>query len=413
MHLYLADWKFDGEAWVSPFPGTLSALDVSYGSTRLGIFATRDPQTGLLLGEKPDAIINRADFESAFALGERLVAGELGAAIWEIFSFQSDPLRVERPRPIMPTSRGDLNLWIGGQKWGTKRFSLAEPEWPSVQKNIQLDYRRIRQAVLDGKLPDDHHRRILSKLMRKYRTEDHTLFIPPDLPNEEPIAPRTTVSDDFNRANENLEDSANWSLLQKSNGLDSSYVVNSNVCRPDDNTNANDFAQHQTALSTDDHFAEIDIASLTAPSGTRSYGGPMVRCHGDGSSKAQGYSYQATIDNVSAIKGRLIMLPAGGQTTLIDEAETISLNDTIECEADGSDITGKINGATTAGPTTDTTYSGQLQLGLDCRIDQGVAGDIELDNFSGGDLAAGGATSPWYYYAQQAMTWLMIGIFNV
>ena len=390
MHLYLADWIPDPEedGWISPYAGTLSGLDLSYGTAHLGIFATQDLQaTGVLLGEHPDSIINRRDFETAFALGERLIAGTLGPAIWEILTFQADPLRVERPRCIMPTSRGEMNLWIGGQKFHTKRFSLTIPEWNPVQKNIQLDYRRIRQAVLAGKLPTDQHRRVLSKWMRKYGTDDHTVFIPSDLPDEAPLEPRTTVSDDFNRANENLEDSADWVLLNGTTGT-ASLVVFSNLCREDTTTPAQSYGQHQTALSSDDHFAEVDLITLTAPSSGRTIGGACVRIADDGAGKVDCYLYSATMDNGSAKKGRMQRKDSSANTTLVDEAETITPTVAISCEADGSDITGKIGGTITAGPTTDTTYTGQLNVGLVSRVANASVGAVELDNFSGGDLAA-------------------------
>ena len=316
--------------------------------------------------------------------------------LWNTLTIHADPTRTTHPASLMPTSRNVLNLHLGGHSLvRSKPFNPSMPEAAPVIERKQEQYRQYRQLALDGKLNADpeFHRRILDSWGEKYKLKNpEDIFIPSDLPKETRLPHQTSVSDDFNRSNENLEASANWSLLDP--GVDTaSLVVNSNRCREDTLTAASSWGQHQTALSSDDHYGEIDIEVLTAPSATRNFGAGATRVSDNGSGDVNCYTYEATIDSGSTINGRISKFTGAGDpafTTLVDEAETISLSDTIRCEADGSDVTGKINGSTTAGPTTDTDLSGDLNVGLGSRVASGSVGDIELDNFAGADLAVAG-----------------------
>ena len=365
--------------------------------TGYGLFKAQ-PETitdAISLGDDLDGKIDRAMVVQEFGLGEALVSKSVRGVIWELTTMHADPTGVDRVAPVMPTSRRKLEIHLDGLIYSSDFDIRNSTEASVVKKRLQEDYRRIREIARDPKtsVPSDHHRKVLGHWKKKFRTDDHEQFIPTGLPNESPLKPATTVSDDFNRSNENLEASANWSLLNGGAGTES-LVVFSNQCR-EDTTSAtgHSHAQYQTALSSDDHTAEITIEALVAPGSARSWGGASARCSSN-SGSANAYNYQATIDSSSVVRGRLLKFTGTGPSTtvLIDETETVNTSDIVLTKADGSNISGSIAGVVTGGPTTDTSLTGDLNVGLASRIASGSVGDIELDNFSGSDLAV--ATNP-------------------
>ena len=401
MRYWLGPWvktTDDGMVGFTPPKGAIGLIDLRNAFGGYGFFTT------------PDEIILSSDY-TAFGKGhlselsgDKTMWGSMlnistleGTTVldwlWNTLTIHADPKGETHPAPLMPTSKNILNLHLGGHSLvRSKPFNISMPEAAPVIERKQTQYRQYRQLARDGKLNSDpdFHRRILDMWGEKYKLDNpEDIFIPSDLPREARLLHRTSVSDDFNRSNENLEVSANWSLLGSGSGTPS-LVVNSNRCREDSISPSASYGQHQTALSSDDHFAEIDIEVLTAPSSTRSYGASNTRMSDNGSAELNSYTYEATITSASATLGRLKKFTGAGPTAtvLADESETINLGDTIRVESDGSDITGKINGVITAGPVTDTSLSGELNTGLGSRIQQGSVGDIELDNFAGADLAA-------------------------
>jgi hypothetical protein len=79
---------------------------------------------------------------------------------------------------------------------------------------------------------------------------------------------------------------------------------------------------------------------------------------------------------------------AGSNTVIKSGSTTINANDVIRIEANGSTITLKVNGATIDSGT-DGTLSGGA-AGVFLFVDSGAATDALLDDWEGGDLAAGG-----------------------
>lgn len=85
---------------------------------------------------------------------------------------------------------------------------------------------------------------------------------------------------------------------------------------------------------------------------------------------------------------------AGSFTSLVSDTGTIAIvaNDVIRTEVSGSDVTGKLNGATTLGPATDTNIIGHVRAGVtqSYRNSQNFS---RSDSFEAGDLAAPSAIS--------------------
>lgn len=407
MEYYLAPWEwYDGPDDVphfrSPFKNTRGLIDLRSLSDQevpthdagFGLFVATEKQTvpgSIYLGDNLAALVDKRQLKSVMGLGENIVASELGPVIWELVTVLADPVGTVRVRPLTPTHTGIMELHLAEDVVVRKRILETDPEWPNIRLRIQDNYKKIKAGVDAKHYPAGQHLRALSVWQKKYRIEDYTKFIPPGFADEGTALPATNVADLFARANENLEDSANWSLIGQAAG-ETSLAVVSEQCRPDSIAHNNSTGQHQTALSTDDHFSQVTVESLTAPGSTRNSCGAACRVSINAGSAINSYQYEATIDSGSTVRGRLSKFTGAGATAgftaLRDEVETINLTDTIRCEADGSNITGKINGTITAAPFSDGSHSGDLNVGLDGRIEQGAVGDIDMDNFAGGDLVA-------------------------
>lgn len=96
-----------------------------------------------------------------------------------------------------------------------------------------------------------------------------------------------------------------------------------------------------------------------------------------------------------AVTGSFTQLGSDSTATLV---ATNSYS--IQLKMDGTDIEGLVGGVSKVGPITDSAITSKGKSGM--RGSGGfLATGYHLDNFSADDIAAGGTTSPWYYYAQQ------------
>src|SRR5690606_11362738 len=114
----------------------------------------------------------------------------------------------------------NLDLHFGGHSLVKReRFRFGvHPHTAKIEALLQRDFRRLFDATERSGLRDRaHHRRVLDYWIDKYRLdkqdrESWGRLIPSDLRQhvEGPIKHETTVSDDFNRANQQLGASENW-----------------------------------------------------------------------------------------------------------------------------------------------------------------------------------------------------------
>lgn len=394
--IYLSRWVWNDQELLWDAPGApVARLDlrsnVQAGQAVVqggyGLFIYDQPQTGLdyyLAQDLTDDITAKIpDVETMLGLPVGAITSNLlGDVIFELLVMHGDAKGQARWKTLLPAD-GVLAAHLEGV--GTIRseaFKLGEhPASGKVLAVLQEDYRVIRDLSLSGKLAINHHRKYLGWLKGKFKTKNYLQFIPLDLPDEAPLAPATTVSDDFNRANENLEASANWSLLDIDGlGTFGSYDVFSNQCRIDSSATTSNPVQHQTALSGTDQDASIDVITLNAPSLGRNSISAMVRLS-QGVSGINGYGYDASRSTTTTY-GRLVKKVNGVATVLQDNVETHTLPDTFMTRAVGSNISGLINGVVKAGPIVDTSISSGFYCGLEGRLVSGsVPGDVTFDKY--------------------------------
>lgn len=214
MNYYLGPYEWVDNTWTPPV-GTTGSIDLR-NLTDMGtpvvpngaaFFATPNTLgTGYdLLGQGDLRDINATNaMKSAWdsLLGYRPKGIKLVDLLYDHLTAGSDPTGVDRARPLMPV-RNKLTIHLHGPspvKSTEFRFGNS-PNRDKVISVLQEDYREIRRLVQDGKLPVDHHRRVLDFWGKQYGIKNPQLiFIPNNLPIETPLPHSTTLSEDFDGA---------------------------------------------------------------------------------------------------------------------------------------------------------------------------------------------------------------------
>jgi hypothetical protein len=327
--------------------------------------------------------------------------------LWHLYTIAADPDGIAAVRPLTPTRAGNLEIVMTGHSVvRRKRFTFDIPEAQNVIANIQRDYRDIYNRTDRS---ENLHRKFLGWLGEKYKIDKpQDFFIPSDLPMVVPARPETTLTDAFTYSDGSLPtvSSSAWS---QSNSADLDVV--SNECEESATPpTSHSSGKYDTDLSGTDHYAQIDVVSLVAPSAERSWAGAFSRISYDGSNRTQGYSGEITIDSSSTIKYRGEEWAAGSPTTKFDLSGSWTTGDTFKMESDGSTHTMYKNGsAISSGSFTDTTYTSETRCGMGVRTYQGSAGDVTIDNWEAADLAAGGLSIPVAMNSYRQRNQLSIG----
>jgi len=210
----------------------------------------------------------------------------------------------------------------------------------------------------------------------------------------------TSVSDDFNRADEALGDSANWDVVYES---DEAFVVDDGPTDGEVQLETNVSAPNQyllarwagTAMATDDYDVTADIQSTTALIGVAIAG--RIPESGTGSANADGYygglfgSDAYYIIELANAGGTENILASGGSPGTTEHEIRFNLDgSTLEIFVDGS--------GSAELSTTDATYAaGGVGLWWGSFGNDATGVSANLDNWSAADLVspAGLVLPPW------------------
>ena len=262
----------------------------------------------------------------------------------------------------MPDRDGYLTVHLGDF---VKRHSVGptDPEWPNILAGYQNLYQETRERVLAGDGKPDLHRMLLTHWMSRHRTNDYRQFVPDGLPDESPVQPQTTITDDFNRSNANpMSDSAEgWSWADQNGG----HKIVSNTARGEAGQSR---ARAESDLSSVDHQA---FATKTAASGY--VGGVTIRC-----SSSADTCYRMI--RVTSSNNRISKVITGTVTNLQDYTNSTSPPLQIGGRANGNQISYLIDGAV-IGTITDTAIASGTRTGI-----AGNAAPSIMDNFSAYDI---------------------------
>lgn len=183
-----------------------------------------------------------------------------------------------------------------------------------------------------------------------------------------------TFTDDFNRANSgaNTGLGANWQTYAEGTESTTGFEVLSNRCHIVAGFTTRT-ARYIGGTLTANQFCQ---AALAAPSVD---GGEFVCVR-----KPDGNNYYG-FGRLNDSTIRLIKMVAGVQSTLDTQTVTVATNDVLRLEANGTSLTGKINGVTVIGPITDGDLT---TAGVGLRS----SNTSDWDDWSGGDLGSSTTT---------------------
>ena len=443
---YIGPWRWVddpemGEYWDAP-PGTVGRIDLRPFAACAQAGGTHPQNYGLFVTEKPllDAkyTLLATDLDAALkpdiltAVQAKLKTAALKAKtvrelLVELLTTHADPDQIDRVACVVPKQNGMMEIWLCNERIWQRPFSgETDSAWPNIQKVVQKVYRETRawalaeaaiirsftmeppeepypappgamyealrqRMIADAKgeaeafnalveaaaqQAESLHRKRLTDWQGKLGIRDSTKFIPDDLPQDELPAPKeTSYTDDFNRSNEELGDSANWTEVA------GDWEVISNEVGI--GASGHYQARFEQDLSSDDHYAQIDITTWGGSSGTGAHIDPVARF---AAALWTGYS---AITRRSDNEINVYKIVSGSYTTLTATGITFSLPDTIKIEADGSSIKSYFNGVEKSDDT-DATITGNTRTGL---WGNGH-GDVSLgDNFEAADLGGGTTTT--------------------
>lgn len=317
--------------------------------------------------------VDRDAFQSL--MGYRPQGDTLMAGLVDILTEGSDPSGEDGPKPLMPTTRGYLDIHLPGHSlvyqeaftWGHSRRTNK------IKSLLQKDFERTFNLAMEGKLKDrEHHLRCLDYLCEKYHLSDWREVVPAKLVKEIPGRKRheTIIVDDFTLADGTvIGNQLTWTEV---NG---NWTTVSNAARGGTSNNrASARAEHD--LSSADHYAQLAFISSTGVNARIAYN--CVRF--DPSAEIY-YRSTAREDGGNANIAKMI---SGTATTIATlSSVTISLPDTLRTEINGSTIEQFFNGVSN-GAGTDTAITGNLRCGIGTNT--GGSSTVTVDDFEAGDL---------------------------
>lgn len=307
----------------------------------------------------------------------------------QTFEECGDPDWGVRFKPPTCTHDGYLEFHLGGHSLiSRRRFTgTDDPAWARIQALLQRGYRRVREHALEhGRNPHERetHLRLLSTWMRKYRVDDHRLFIPSGLPDEGTRRPETSISDAFTDSDGTLlenhtpTDGGGWTWSVVNGGCE----INSN--RAEQQTNdAWNIDRADQDLSSADHYTQADLMALLQS--TKCYVGIMARKDATATKTFYQVRYSGWSHSDGLNRYELRKVVSGSETTFDHWSSDLTAGDTLYLECDGSTITMLINGEQRA-QTTDTSITGNLRTGF------ASYRRAAYDNYEAADLG-GGAVS--------------------
>lgn len=393
MNYYLGPYQWVDDSW-NPPASTVGAIDLRnlthMGTPTIqngvGFFATTNTLGAEydLLGQGDLRDINSSGaMKSAWnsILGYTPSGDKLVDLLYDHLTIGADPIGATACKPLMP-ARGKLNIHLGGHsvvKSTQFRFGHS-PESNKVISVLQEDYREIRNLTQGGGIPANHHRKVLDFWGEQYGIKDpQLLFIPNDLPVELPIPHSTSISENFDGA----DNAAVGKQLTWVEGGDGSHWDNFNnhARKLGTNTGEDERASYaNSALSGADQRCTMTTAVQTASGNTQ--GGPACR-----RSNSVVTFYVYLLFGTAAVRIQKVIT---GTRTGVGSATSITLSipDTLKLEVIGSDLEGFFNGVSKS-IETDTAITGNLFCGF--HGIRGVSDDIEFDDWSAQDIVAGGA----------------------
>ena len=331
------------------------------------------------LGAPGDILSDAQRREIAVQTGARVASSSAIDAIWQALTDAADPMGDVAPRPLMPGRNGRLELHLDG----IRRQRVFNPATDAAALDLMREqYRKTRQMVLDGILPEGKHRQFLDVLCLKARLKDGDIFIPADLPVETRIPHQTPITESFDKA-----DSAGWDADTTWTGVVGTTETVSNRARGTASIGL--YCMHVSgANASADMYAAAEVY-ISAHS-SADYCGPSARHPSDGTNT------QYWIRHFNTNNGQTFKYVGGSLTGIGSNTTSTSMSDGLDSriETEGTSIRRIYNG-TTENTATDSAIDGVIVGGAygGIRGRRAASGlNYENDNFETDVLAAPAVT---------------------
>lgn len=389
MNYYLGPYQWIDDSWQPPVStiGSIDLRNLTHMGTPIvqdgfGFFATTDllDDSYDLLGQGDLREINsNSAIKSMWnsLLGYRPNGDKLVDLLYDQLTAGADPTGAVAVRPLMP-AKGNLTVHLHGSVKSTQFRFGHSPESNKVISVLQEDYREIRNlAGID--LPVNHHRKVLDFWGEQYGVKNpHLLFIPNDLPIELPIPHSTSISENFDGANNAAVGKQLTWVEGGAGGFWDNFNNHARVFGAAENEDARS-AYANSALSSADQQCQM---TSVVQNNDISFSGVICRRSSSAVTYYTGRFDTKTPDDKIFVYKVITGTPSvvGSQVTVVE-----SIPDTIKLTVAGSNLEVFFNGVSKSA-VTDTGITGNLFCGLYGRKFDTV--EVELDDWSAEDFIA-------------------------
>lgn len=329
------------------------------------------------LGTDMDRVLTgaeRAQWRQEVFRGNGSVAN--GATIREVIRITFEEMGDSSDTPALTRtsilSNGRMKIVLRGQTIVDRDFQPTDASAANVQLRYRNVYRRMRNEDLAANPQSNRYRKVLYQWTKKMNGKvTYRWFQPDDVPDEPPLSPSTTYTDNFNRTDQDGLGTASggftWTDVQNQ------WDIVSNTAKPDTNPST---VRAEADLSDDDHYAQADATHVSSRIGL------AVRF-----STSAHTNYASDSRDASGTTHRLFRFDAGTGTLLTSSSGGNKTTETLKLEIIGTTLTLYSDGSSVLS-TTDSTHSGFTRCGLNA-----VTNTSYLDNYTCEDFAVA-ATNP-------------------
>ena len=359
------DQIYDESGALAPNPHAVSldAIQLGYGDCR----------------EYKPTTAERNELKTRLGITGELSGETLVAAIRSVLGENADPTGQSGPKPIMPTREGVLEIhfayhsrvWAESFDWrelfATTPKGRANRMRDVVRRDLETAHasggNQLLAKVLGGWCDragiEYSNAAAWRGLMRaSLRQKAGGEF--------RPKRPRTSYSDDFNRADSSTLGSP-WNYYHTAGvgPYESTLGISSNLAahyKPSTDGSGLDLAAYMSAVSSSDHWVELTLHSTTSVNKTSVTAHVLVRQNS--TPDRNNYWARNTFVSGSSSSIQLGKYVSGTSTTLGTlSGATKTLPWVLKLDVSGSTLTGFYSG-TSSGSTTDTSHTGNLYGGM-------------------------------------------------
>ena len=208
---------------------------------------------------------------------------------------------------------------------------------------------------------------------------NHRIVIKGEVVFDAPTVKATTITDDFNRADSDTLGGPSWTWTETSGDID---IVNNQA--EVQTVDGSGEARADSDLSTDDHYAQIDVVQWQGGGGAGSETTPGTMCRFASAART---FYHGRF-NSFADEWQLYEVTTGSFTSIASTSDTQPTPlFTLKLEVNGSTVE-IFHDTVSQLSTTDTVITGNTRTGMRGFQGVDVTTNIEFDDFEAADLAA-------------------------